>query len=462
MTFVWLGIGLALSALAMTGPLRWAVAIVIFFLPFAATQVYNVGGDPVLLPLVIALGFIARHAFTMLVRPLRLQFFGLLQRDWALLAFVAYVIVSGLFFPRLFAGATVVTPQVYGPPVPLGPALVSLPQIAYVIIAAYLFLALRQGILRVGLAPVMYGVLAQIAFIGGIGAVQMVVGKNLPLDWIVNAQGYGLLVGRMESGFVRVNSIFVEPSAFGTWGAGALAFCYALYINRIRPQLNLAFVAVLGLTMLLSTSSTAYAGLLCVGGFAALHAAFDNDARRRERGLVVVVFGGLAAAGAAALVFTAEAGFLGQLRYMIERFTIDKAASSSGVERSGWAARSIQNAWDTGLLGVGYGAARSSGLLASLFGLVGAPGLVLFLMVVLPRIFVAFKRPRTGEDAVVCAGAFGLFGVFATMALVSPDLSIACPLWLFLPIAAAPVAQRAAQRAAAQQRDAPDPQPRPA
>lgn len=447
MSALWFVIGLGLAGLCIAAPLRWAVAIVMFALPLGATQVMAVGRDPVVLPVVVGLGFAARHALGLLDRPARLQFFQLLRSDGPILAFVAYVAVSGVFFPRAFAGQTFVTPQVGFFPVPLSEALISYPQIAYVMISAYVYLALRQAILRVGLSPALYGVLAQIVFIGGIGFLQAMIGPRFPVDWVVNAQGYALMINRMSEGFVRVSAVFAEASGFGAWASAAIAFCYALYLNRVRPGLNLVLVAVLGVTMLLSTSSTAYAGLVCVGAFAFAHAVFDNDRQRRDRGLLIVIAGALVGAIASIVVFTAQAGFLGDLRNMIEAFTIDKPNSASGIERGAWAARSVQNAWETGLLGVGYGASRSSGLFASLFGNIGAPGLAIFAMITVPAILRAFRRPKTGEDAVVCAGAFGLFGGLAASAFVAPDLSISNPFWVFLPIAAAPLAQRAAMKA---------------
>ncbi len=443
MSLVWLGLSLALAGFAMAGPLRWATAVVIFFIPFSATQAFSIGGVPVLVPLVVAVGFLARHAFSLLVRPLRQQFLTLLRTDGPLVVFVAYVVISGLFFPRLFEGATYVTPQLSGPPTLLDPAQISIPQIAYVVIAAYLYLALRQAMLRVGLAPALHAVLAQIAFIGGVGLLQAALAVahiNVPMDWIVNTP-----LGRLGAGLGRVHSVFAEASVFAAWGSAAIAFCYALYINRIMPGLTLCFAAGLSVALLLSVSSAAFAGLAIVGVFAFVCAISDSDLRRRDRGLLVLIGGTLTMAGAGLAVFNADAGFL---RDLILRFTVEEGASNISTERALWADRSFQNAWDTGLLGVGYGAARSSGLFASLAGAMGAPGVLLFLAIVVPRILLALRRPHTGEDAVVSAAAFGLFAAIATMTLVSPDLSLASCFWVFLPIASAPLAQRAALRAA--------------
>ncbi len=449
MDVVWLGIGFLLAGLAATAPLRWAMAIVFTCLPFGGTQVFNTGGDPILLPVVVSLGFLARHAISMFSRPLRLQFFLLMRTELPILAFLAYALVSGLFFPRLFAGAVDVVPQSSAPPTPLDPSMISFPQLAYLSVAVYLYLALRQALLRVGIIWALYALLLQISFIGGIGFLQGVLAQvNVRLDmtWIVNAQGYGLAFDQIVNGFGRVSAVFPEASSFASWGAGALPFCYALYLNPLNRVLsNLAFglLVILGIAMLLSTSSTAYGAIAIIAAFACVHALLDSDAQRRERGLVIIIAGGLLFAILTILAFSSDAGFLGRLRGIIETMTVSKATSESGLQRGEWAARSLQNGWDTALLGVGYGAARSSGIFHSLFGLVGAPGLLLFLAVVTPPILRAFKRPHTGEEAVASAASFGLFGSLAAMALVAPDLSLANAFWAFLPLAAAPLAERA-------------------
>lgn len=447
---VWLAIGLGLAALAATAPLRYAAAIVVVCLPLSGTAVWMLGEDPILLPLTVCLGFLARHAFSLLIPAQRAQFIELARQDAPMLAFIAYCVISGLFFPRLFENGAYITPQGGGPAVSLGPWLISMPQMAYLAFGAWTYLALRHAMLRVGLAPMLYGVLAQILLIGGFGLIQAVLGLagiNVPTNWIVNNEAYRLLLNIIEGGFVRVTSVFVEASVFGQWGAGALAFCYALYVNRIHPTVSLILMGGVGAALLLSTSSTSYFGLLAVAGFAIVHAMLDPDRRRRDRGLLILLAGALVAAFAAIVVFSSNSGFLGELRQMILTMTIEKSASSSAIERGQWAARSIANAFDTALLGVGYGAARSSGLFVSLFGMVGLPGLVLMAFAFGPILLRAFRRLRTGEDAVAAAAAFGLFGSFAAMGLSAPDLALPNMFWAYAAIAAAPLAQRAAQRA---------------
>ena len=185
---VWMAISMVLAALAATAPLRWAAAIVVFCLPFSGTAAVMMGADPLLLPLVVSLGFLTRHSFSLLIRRHRAEFLALLRSDGPLLALIVYCLASGLLFPRLFENLTYVTPQKTGIPMPLGPWLISMPQLGYVTFAAWVYLALRHAMLRVGLAPMLYGILAQIVFIGGFGVIQAglgLAGINVPTTWIV-------------------------------------------------------------------------------------------------------------------------------------------------------------------------------------------------------------------------------------------------------------------------------------
>ncbi len=444
----WLAIAGVLAALAATMPLRWAAGIVVACLPLSGTAVFMLGGDPLVLPLVVTLGFLGRHGVSLLSKPLREQFLALTKNEMFLLAFAGYCTISGLLFPRLFAGETAVIPQ-SGQAIVLGPGQTSIVQIAYLLLGVWLYLALRQTMLRKGLEFIIGAILVQIGLFAGYGVVQALLGMaHVPVStaWIVNNQGYALLTQERIGGFARVTSVFVEASAYATWATGAAALCYALYINRVLPVLSLGMLALVGVTLLLSTSSTAYVGLLVVGLFAVLYAFLDGDRKRHERGLMVVLVGVFLAVLALIFVYSAQDGLLAGLRTMIEDMTVRKGSSNSGLERARWAQSAVQNALDTGLLGVGYGAARSSGLIYQLFGAIGAPGLVLFALAMAALARRVFRRPRTGEDAVVSSGAFALCCTIAAMSASSPDLALPNMFWVYAAIAAAPVAQRAAVR----------------
>jgi hypothetical protein len=448
---VWLAIGIVLAALVMILPLRVAAGIMIVCVPMSGTAVFMQGENPIVLPLVVAGGFFARHAVSMLSAPLRHQFLSLASGDLMLLGFAAYCVVSGMFFPRLFYGATHVTGQDGGMhEIPLGPWQISMVQIAYLLLAVYLYLVLRQVMLRRGVEFAVIAIFVQTALFSGFGFIQAVggmAGIQVPTDWIVNNEAYALLTQVYLAGFTRVTSVFVEASSYAAWATGSLAFCYALYINRVLPKISLWMLILVGITMILSTSSTAYAGLAITGAFATLWAFLDSDRGRHERGFLIVLGGAIVSVGALLVVYSARDGFLVGLREMIEQMTIHKASSSSGIERGRMADLSIKNMIDTAFLGVGYGASRSSGLVHQLLGTVGIPGFLLFCLAMASLARRMFRKLRTGEDGVVSASAFALTCVLGAMAASAADIALPNTMWVFAALAAAPLAQISANRA---------------
>jgi hypothetical protein len=461
--FIWLAIGAVLAGLAATLPLRWAAGITVACLPLAGTAVWYTGADPIVLPLVVTAGFVVRHGLSLFSKPEREQFLALLSDNMLLIGFAAYCVVSGMLFPRLFAGETQVIPQTGRTLMMLGPGQISIVQLLYLLLGVYLVFALRHVILRRGLEFITAAVLIQIGLFAGFGMIQAIFGLvNLPMptSWIVNNNAYSLLTQVQLGGFTRVTSVFVEASSYAGWATGALGFCYGLYINRVLPTVTLSLLVLVGVTMILSTSSTAYVGLLAVGLLAMVFAFLDSDRARHERGFIIVLGGAVAAIAALVLVFSAEDGLLVGLREMIEEMTINKSQSASAVTREQWAQSAVQNALDTGLLGAGYGALRSSGIFYQLFGAVGVPGLVLFALTIGTLALRTFRKPRSGEDGVVSAGAFAMCCNLGPMAASGSDLALFHMFWVWVAIAGAPVAQRALRRAQEEpSEDAADPTP---
>ncbi|MBI1252325.1 MAG: hypothetical protein GC189_12740 [Alphaproteobacteria bacterium] len=444
---VWLLIGVALAGFCVIAPLRWAAATMLIVMPMSGTAAMMLGENPLLLPLVCSLGFLGRTAFSLLIPEFRMQFLALMRQDWPLLAFFAYCAVSAVMNPRIFAGQTYINPQAEPGYEILSPSQVQIPQVVYLGFGVLLYLAFRHAILRVGLRPLLNAFMIQAVAFGGLGLAQGLlglVGVEIPLDWIVNNEGGSIMsLVYVQGGFVRISSVFLESSACASWAAGVLAFLYGVYINRIDTVRTFWVMMLLGVMMMLSTSSTAYAGLAALAGFAFVHAILDPARDRRERGIILIaVFGLMAGIGVVIALSADETGLLGKFRNMILDFTVNKTNSESAFERGFWAELSIRNAQETNFFGVGYGAARSSGVFHGLFGTVGVPGLALLAAWALPAIRNAFRIPRTGEEAVSAAGGFGLFVSLATLGVSGSDISMLNMFWVLGAIAKAPLAER--------------------
>ncbi len=439
---IWLGIAGLLAAIVMIGPLRWAMTIAAFTTPMAATMVFALGADPITMPLVTLTAFCVRHAFTLVTKAQREVFVALVNRELPLLLFVGYGVVSGLMFPRLFDGQTYVPAQNFARDgiAVLSPGLVSLPQIIFLALGAYVYLAMRQAITRVGPAPLLAGILLQAAFFGGLGFLQALMGLGglgLNVDWLVTNNLYALLTTLEEQGFVRVTAGFTEASAWAGWAIGPLAFCYALFINRMVPRLALLLGVFCTTGLLLSTSSTAYVGLAFLAAVAIVHIVADPSAQRRMRALAVLVAGAIAFAVCAGAILSAEpgSGVLGEFRAMLEAATLRKQYSASAIERAMWSDTAIQAGFDTFLLGTGFGTVRASGILPTLFGAVGAPGLLLFAAFVAAAMGALFTRPRTKADAVRFGAAFALTASLGPLIVAGAGLDMTTMIWIYAAVA---------------------------
>jgi hypothetical protein len=456
---VWLGISLILAVIVIAAPWRWAIAAFLFFVPFSATAVAMVGQDPILLPLVLCAALIVRYGFSLADKVFREEALSLIGREGFLFAFLAYCVVSGLLFPRLFEGETQVFRLESNAFVlmPVGPQNISVPQILYLVIGGFAFLALRHGVYRVGPASAVLALVAQAGFIGFIGLLQSMLGfagVALPVDWVVNNEGGTMMLGQDISGFYRVTGVFLEASTYGGWGVAALAVVIFLFLNNILPLVSAVVASILALTLVLSTSATALGGLAVLALGIGIAALLDEDRRRKERSMALVAIGAVAGAIVLYFVLTAQYGPLYGLRLLLEDVIFGKQYSSSFQERGAWASSGFQAGVDTYLLGVGYGALRVSGVGALLIGGIGIPGTLLFIAFLWPKIAIAFKRASAPEAAAAAAIAIALIPALGSMLISGTDLALYNMFWFYAAVAAGAMDRVAAASLVAQRIDA--------
>jgi hypothetical protein len=278
--------------------------------------------------------------------------------------------------------------------------------------------------------------LAQAGFLGGLGFLQATMGLaglTLNVDWLVNNTFYALLTTLEEQGFVRVTAGFTEASAWAGWAIGPLAFCYALYINRMAPRLALLLGGFCATGLLLSTSSTAYVGIAFLALIALAHVVADPSAQRRWRALAVLLAGGMVFALAAGAILSAEpgAGILGDMRTMLEAATLRKQYSGSAIERALWSDTAVQAGFDTFMLGAGFGVVRASGIIPTLFGSIGLPGLLLFAAFLAASLGALFSRPRTKADAVRFGASFALAASLGPLIVAGAGINMNSMIWIF-------------------------------
>ncbi|TXN34582.1 hypothetical protein FV233_29645, partial [Methylobacterium sp. WL7] len=185
-----------------------------------------------------------------------------------LLCMVAYGVIGGLFFPRLFAGATSIFPvgtTQYAPnnsTVPLGPTSGNTTQSIYLTadLVCYALIssvaATHRGFFTLLKALILYALFN--IFFAALDVLTYSTGTQGFLDFIRNAQ-YALHLDEQVGDIKRIAGSFTESSAFAQATLGALGFTGTLSLSGYRPLYTgqLAFVSLI--LLILSTSSTGLA-----------------------------------------------------------------------------------------------------------------------------------------------------------------------------------------------------------
>jgi len=314
-----------------------------------------------------------------------------------------------LFMPRLFAGAAAVIPmklEEMTTGVPLQPTQQNLSQLLYLSISiltvlvcanAFRSQATRQHILSaicVGAAMTIFTGILDLA------------SQYLPLDPLLSVfrtGTYAFLTDVEIANVKRVVGLMPEASSYGTLVVSLLGGIYffrrAMTNSFLRLWIAPCLIALLAVFALLSTSSTAYAGL----GILALVAAIEWVVRavhaapgtRFREGLQMEFWALVAALTLVYLFVLFKPSLFDPLLDLLDTLIFKKTSSDSFEERSMWTTVSLQALWDTWGLGVGLGATRASNGIVAVFSNSGIAGGILYYSFLLQ---VAFFRPRRGDE----------------------------------------------------------------
>lgn len=348
-------------------------------------------------------------------------------------AFVAYGVVSAFLLPRLFAYQIELPPTRLLPTgglfavSPLAPSAQNITQSVYlvgtlVMLLATVFIArterrsrlVAMTLIRLCWAHIIFGVL-DIIF-NALG---------LPILDVVRNANYAI-VDQEIAGFHRIQGTFSETSAYSAFGFTLLVFVTELWLRQVQPRLTGWTALVLGVTLLFSTSSSAYVGISVytfVLGFRIIY--FPSTTAQRK----ALAIAGLAVLAALLLLLllAATPAFVETFGGIVADMTTNKGKSESGIQRGFW----MQKSWDAFMftkgLGVGVGSFRSSGLIASIAGATGVFGVVSFVIFayrVLPLHRLAIYRLDGDKtEAVGAAGGWAaIIGLAPAMfAATNPD-----------------------------------------
>ncbi|WP_298189302.1 hypothetical protein [Novosphingobium sp.] len=307
-----------------------------------------------------------------------------------LVGFVLYGVVIAFIAPRLFAGQIDVTPlrgrvearyvstlaYVYAVrPLAFSPQnLTTAVYLLGTLLAALAsFVACRGERGRV----VLVRTLALVAMAHALTGIASVVLKGTPVEALLGAfrnASYAQL-DHSYRGFVRMTGLWPEASSFANYGLVLFVFAFECWLRRIEARWTGPAAALLASALVLSTSSTAYAGLPVYAVLFVMRGLLFPGAIPADRGLWI---GGavltLVALGSAVMIWQPHLAdaFAGMIRHM----TVDKGETLSGLQRRFWAWQGIDAFLKSGGIGIGPGSFRSSSLATAVLGCTGVFGAV--------------------------------------------------------------------------------------
>lgn len=345
-----------------------------------------------------------------------------------LMLLVIWGVLSALFVPRLFAGATLVFSTdrgfITGPQVqlqPLKPSSTNLTQSAYAIGGLMAFVAVRSLLQAEGRmskfrdAVLLLGVVNCLAALLDLAELKL----GLPsLLTLVRNANYAILTGAEVGGLVRISGTFPETSAFSAFTLPIFAFSACLWHAGVRKGRSGGVALASLVLLLLSTSSTAYAALLVYGMTVAcfLVACTMLDVKLPRLGKAVLLLWTVAVA--VCLVILLRPDFVDRVWQFFEITLFKKMDSDSGIERGSWNLQAWTNFIDTYGVGTGLGSARSSSFLLVLLSNLGVIGCLLFGAFLLTAFRSAFGA-GSGHDVAVARAA----GLAALAALIAASIS---------------------------------------
>jgi hypothetical protein len=302
---------------------------------------------------------------------------------WVIIALLAYCVVGAIMFPRLFAGQTsvlVATPGIGVREYPLAPVSGNIAQSAYFAMGGLTFFAfailLSKGeryfeIVRFGFLTwaIMHTALGLIDLAGKMAGIGDILSP-------IRTASHDFLVEVEQSGFWRIVGGRSEASSFGIVTVSCMAFSFT-YWRATRSLFMFGLTIVLFLLLLLSTSSTAYAGFAFVAPFgAATMLASAARGRVSVQDLLLVLLGVLALCALLALYLYNERLF-DPVFNLFDAVVLNKSSSESFATRAYWNTKSLESFVDTNGLGVGMGSSRAASWVIAVLSQLGIAGAAL-------------------------------------------------------------------------------------
>jgi hypothetical protein len=439
-----LGIFWLLFAIAAIMPLRWSLTLLFVSLSFGSMTV--VPGSITILPYV-ALSPLVVIKVLLSTRNLTNLWDGLF--NWRRLGFLTAFIVIGLIItysaPYLFRGAPVME-LTTARTAPLGFGSGNITQPLYLMMSFLLCVALYM-LMLVPTGPAMLSAaLLTGATMAAVSGLMDMATAGTTLLAPLRTASYAIMEGAEVANNRRVIGFNTEASSFG-----AMVLSFAVILIFMSPAswaggralwVQRCLIGALVLMTILSTSSSAYLGLIALVlmylfRLALLLVTPRNGLDRRQSTLSLVTLIMVALLGCSYVV--ARPAVLDGPIAIINNTLLEKSGSDSADERASWNRVSLQGFVATGGYGVGVGSTRTSSWVVAVLSSTGVLG-ALMLLAFLARGFLAYlphTDPVIRFSAVGARYAFLIVLIPAAVAGTLVDFGI-FNAFLFAVMAAAP------------------------
>ena len=225
-------------------------------------------------------------------------------------------------------------------------------------------------------------------------------------------------------GYERIAGIMPEASAFAGYGFCWFVLVMELWLRDVLPRRTGAAAAVMGVTLLASTSTTAYVSLVGYAILLLMRAMIFPSFFRLNK--VLVIFASLllgAAAVTGILIF--KPSLAESLTSVLQRVTVNKMSGTSGLQRVYWARQGFTAFKASFGLGVGAGSFRSSNLFTAILGSMGVIGIASWVIYLLkafaPLRQSTYLKPYNNVGSVGVAAGWAAICATMTAMLSAPS-----------------------------------------
>lgn len=363
---------------------------------------------------------------------------------WLLVA-VVYGVLSAFLMPRLFAGWTevyalsrnAVIPAIVL--VPLDTSTGNFTQSIYLVGDLFCFVCFycfasagtreRQILARAGLACGVTNLLFAFLDLTTQGSSEL-------LSLVRNAN-YTMLNEATMGGAKRIVGSFTEASGYAYMTLGLFTFSVEFWL-RGTYRLSSGIVAGASLlTLLMSTSSTAYAGLFVVVMILYVRSVAElanGDASPQVFHLVVAAPMIIVAAF---LILSVSPTLSSFVQEIFDEALLNKLATDSGLERARWNGQALTNLFDTFGFGVGLGSTRASTFVLAALSNLGLIGTALLSVFTYQALQPVVWRSGPSRDALSQAAGSTCLAYLVAATVSGGMVDLGLPFFMFAGVASA-------------------------